>query len=205
MDDVQYDKRFTNRNKIIATNGWTWLTVPINKTQKFLPNNQIEINNKSSWKDLHWKKIHFSYSGSKYFHLYKDYFQRLYNKEWNYLFDLDLETIKQVMHWLGIKTKIIKESELNVEGSSTERLVNVCKSVGADTYISGLGVKGYMNEKLFEKNNIKVQYQNYNQHIYQQHLAKSFIPNLSIIDLLCNMGSDSMRLITGELTLPYTT
>lgn len=43
MDDAQYDKRFTNRNRIMATNGWTWITVPINKDHKFLPNSQVEL------------------------------------------------------------------------------------------------------------------------------------------------------------------
>ena len=55
------------------------------------------------------------------------------------------------MDWLGIKTKIVIESDLNVDGTSTERLVNVCKAVGADTYLSGISGRDYLDEKLFEK------------------------------------------------------
>lgn len=198
MDDVQYDKRFTNRNRIMATNGWTWITVPIHKDHKFLPNMQVEINNDMSWKEHHWRKIYHSYANANFFNLYKNYFENLYKKEWQFLFDLDLETTKKIIEWLGIKVEIIKGSELNVKGMSTERLVNVCKSIGADTYIAGGGSKNYMDEKLFEKNNLKVEYQNYVQTPYKQHLSEYFVPDLSIIDMLFNVGPNSLKLITGN-------
>ncbi|MGI0088655.1 MAG: WbqC family protein [Nitrosotalea sp.] len=196
MDKVQYDKRFTNRNKIIATNGWTWITVPIKKDRKFIPNMDVEINNELSWRELHWKKIHQSYANAKYFYLYKDHLESLYKRDWKFLFDLDLHTIKKTIEWLGLKIDVIRESELNVQGRSTERLINACKEVGADTYISGTGGKNYIDEKLFEKHNIKFEYQNYLPIPYKQRLAKSFIPDLSIIDLLFNVGPGSLELIT---------
>lgn len=202
MDDVQYDKRFTNRNRIIATNGWIWITVPINKDNKFLPNALVEINNDLEWKDMHWKKIYHSYANAKYFKLYKDYFQNLYKKEWNMLFDLDFETVKKTIEWLDINIEIVKSSELKINGTSTQRLINICKSVGADTYVSGIGGKKYMDPKLFEKNNIKLDYEHYICPQYPQHLSKSFVPDLSIIDMLVNLGPDCMRLITETNSIP---
>jgi len=198
MDDVQYDKRFTNRNKIASHNGLTWITVPINKKHKFSLNSEVEINNDIDWKTEHWKKIFHAYTNSKYFHLYEVYLKNLYEKEWNFLFELNFETIKKTIEFLGIKIEIIKESELNVKGKSTERLVNVCKKIGADTYISGPGAKDYTDEKLFEKNNVKLFYQNYSHPQYFQHSTESFIPNLSIIDMLANVGPDSLKLITEK-------
>ncbi len=196
MDKVQYDKRFTNRNKIIATNGWTWITVPIKKDHKFMQNMDVEINNELEWRELHWKKICQSYANAKYFHLYKDYFEWLFKTEWRFLFDLDLHAIKKVMEWLNLKIEVIKESELNIEGKSTERLINACKAVGADTYLSGTGGKNYIDEKLFEKHNLKFEYQKYHPLPYSQRLAKSFIPDLSIIDMLVNVGPESKDLIS---------
>ena len=81
MDNTQYDKRFTNRNKIIVPNGSTWISVPINKDHKFSPNNIVEINNNIDWRKEHWDKIWHSYSKSKFFHLYKDYFEKLYSQD----------------------------------------------------------------------------------------------------------------------------
>lgn len=198
MDDAQYDKRYTNRNKIIIPNGWMWLSVPINKDHKFRPNSEVEINNEVAWGEDHWKKIHHSYSKAKFFHLYREYFERLYKKDWRLLFELDFETIKQVASWLGIKVEIIKESELKISGESSQRLANACKALGADTYVSGSGGKNYLDEKIFAKNNIKVEYQTYKSKPYAQHMSDSFIADLSIIDVLANTGPNSMQLISDQ-------
>jgi hypothetical protein len=205
MDDVQYDKRFTNRNRIVSPNGWIWITVPINKDHKFSPNHAVEVNNDLDWKETHRKKIFHSYSKARFFHIYKDYFESLYDKDWNMLFELNLETINQVIKWLGIKIDIIKESELNVSGESTQRLVNVCKALGADTYVSGSGGIGYLDEKAFEKNSIRLEYQKYRCRPYLQHLSEQFIPNLSIIDMLANVGPSSSQLISESAELVAST
>jgi hypothetical protein len=191
MDDVQYDKRFTNRNVILDPHGPLRLTVPINKTQKFLPNMLVEINNDMAWREDHLTKILGSYSNAPYFYLYRDYFENLYGREWKMLFELDFETTKKTMEWLGVNIPIVKESELNVRGESNERLVNVCRSLGADTYVSGTGAKAYLDEKLFVKNNLKVEFQNYTQTPYVQKFSKIFVPYLSIIDMLANVDPQS--------------
>ena len=85
-----------------------------------------------------------------------------------------------------------------MKGESTERLVNVCKAIGADTYVAGKGSKYYMEEKLFQKNNLKVERQNYIPIPYPQRFTDVFVPDLSIIDLVTNVGPDSLKLITSS-------
>lgn len=199
MDDVQYDKRFTNRNVILDPNGPTNLTVPINKKQKFSANMLVEINNEIPWADYHWKKIRFCYSNAKFFEKYSEYFEKVYSKKWDLLFDLDFETVKKIMEWLEIKIPVIRESELKVQGSGTERLVNACKAIGADTYISGRGGRNYMDETLFEKNNLKLEYQSYTPKPYQQRFGEKFVPDLSIIDGLFNLGPDTTEIISKDV------
>jgi hypothetical protein len=202
MDDVQYDKRFTNRNKIISPHGPMWISVPINKSQKFLPNRDVEINNNLPWAQDHWKKIQSSYSRAEFFHLYRSYLDQLYKRPWMKLFDLNFETLKQTISWLGIRIEVIKESDLHINSKSTQRLVDVCEAVGADTYVAGSGSKNYMEEQMFSRSNVKVLYQNYIPISYKQHLAEQFIPNLSIIDLLANKGSKSLDIIKSEPSAP---
>ena len=193
MDDTQYDKKFTNRNKIKVPGNWIWLTVPINKKHKFVANKIVEINNEENWQSDHFEKINRSYSNSKFFKKnYKAFFEKIYSKKWDHLFTLNYELIIQLIDWLDIKIEVIKESELNVKGNSTERLVNISKKIGAETYVSGIGGKEYMNEKMFETNNIKIEYQNFKCPIYKQVFNSEFIPNLSIIDLLFNIGPKSL-------------
>jgi hypothetical protein len=193
MDDTQYDKKFTNRNKIKVPGNWIWLTVPINKKHKFVANKIVEINNEENWQSDHFEKINRSYSNSKFFKKnYKAFFEKIYSKKWDHLFTLNYELIIQLIDWLDIKIEVIKESELNVKGNSTERLVNISKKIGAETYVSGIGGKEYMNEKMFETNNIKIEYQNFQCPKYKQVFNSEFIPNLSIIDLLFNIGPESL-------------
>jgi hypothetical protein len=196
MDDTQYDKRFTNRNIILDSHGPVWLTVPINKAHKFSPNRLVEINNSLPWRQDHWKKILVSYANAKFFNLYAD-LEGVYQKEWSNLFELNLDTIKKTMEWLGIRIPVIKETDLHVEGESTVRLVNICRAVGADAYVSGIGGKGYLEEKLFEENHLKLEYQSYAPTPYPQRFTKVFVPNLSILDMLANVGPDSLKVISG--------
>lgn len=197
LDNVQFQFDITNRNKIIKKNGmWERIIVPVKKNQTHKKIIDIEINNEILWKELTFTKLHQSYNSSKYFSNYSSYFKKLYEKNWDMLFDLNLETIKKIIDFLGIKIEIIRESELNITGQSTERLVNICDSLNADVYVSGEGGKNYLNEKLFDEKNIKIEYQNYKPIEYDQIHSEKFIPNLSILDLLFNLGPSSLGLIS---------
>ena len=100
-----------------------------------------------------------------------------------------------MIEFLGIKIEILNESELDIKGESTERLINICETLNAKTYVSGIGGKNYLNEKLFKKKNIQLEYQNYQSMPYAQNHSEDFVPNLSAIDLLFNLGPESLDLI----------
>ena len=196
LDNAQFQFDTTNRNKIIASDGsWTRISVPIKKGQKFLEIRNVEIDNDLPWAENNWNMIYKSYNTTPFFDLYKTFLNSIYRKKWEYIFDLNFQTLKKVFDWLGIKTKIVFESELNVTGTSSERLLNICKKIGATKYLSGHGGKNYLNEKIFAHDKINVEFQKYNPVIYTQKNTKSFISNLSILDLLFNMGLDSKKII----------
>ncbi len=195
MDDTQYDKRFTNRNRILAPSGPIWLSVPIDKSQKFGRNREVRVNNSVPWRDEHWKKISYSYKNSKGFPLFGGYFEAIYRKDHDLLLELDLETTRQVLQWLGINVKIMLESELGVEAEGTKRLIDLCRAAGADTYVSGSGGRAYMDESLFSASGIQLEYQEYAPIEYEQRFVSAFVPNLSIIDLLFSVGEASREYI----------
>ncbi len=197
LDRAQFEFDITNRNKVITPEGsWSRISVPIKKGQKFFEIRNVEINNDQPWAEKNWDLIYKSYNNSTFFDLYKTTLNSVFKKKWNLIFDLNFYTLKKVLEWLNIKTEIIFDSELDVTGKSSEHLLNICKKLGATKYLSGPGGRDYLNEKIFEQNKIKVEYQKYDPVIYPQNHTKSFVPNLSILDLLFNMGSDSKKLIT---------
>ena len=195
LDRAQFEFDITNRNKIITPEGsWSRISVPIKKDQKFFEIRNVEINNDQPWAEKNWDLICKSYNDSPFFDLYKTTLNSVFKKKWNLIFDLNFYTLKKVFEWLNIKTKIIFDSELNVVGKSSEHLLNICKKLGATKYLSGPGGRDYLNEKIFEQNKIKVEYQKYDPVTYPQKYAKSFIPNLSILDLIFNTGPKSNEL-----------
>ena len=195
QDVTKFDERFSNRNKIISSTEWTWLTVPIKKNHKDYLLKDVQIFNDLKWNKIHRKKLESAYNKSNFFNKYKTDLNLILEQKWEMLLELNMAIIKKIFDWLKIKTKIIYESELGIEGEATNRLINICKVVNADVYLSGDMGHDYLNEELFKQNEIELKYQNYTPKQYDQILSREFIPNLSIIDMLSNIGHEEVRKI----------
>lgn len=190
-DDAQFnDKDYHHRNKIRTSRGWQWLTVPIVKEK--VPINKIKIKNIEDWKDKHFTAIRANYLKSKYFSEYEDILEELYEKRYEYLVDLNLSLINFIKDSFEINTKIVCSSKLKIESKSTQKLIDIVKACGGDTYLSGPGGRNYMNESLFKDSNIELIFQEFEHPIYKQRYDE-FIKNLSAIDLLFNEGKLSFK------------
>jgi len=111
------------------------------------------------------------------------------------LIGLNLHLIKAIAELLGIKAKMMRSSEFPYAGKEkNEKLVSMCKFLGADVYLSGSGGKNYVDETLFMTANIDVQWHNYVHPTYRQ-IFEGFQPNMSIIDLLFNEGSQAKEIL----------
>jgi len=194
LDDVQYEKReFQNRNKIKTANGWQYLTVPVLTKGKFYQKiNEVIINNDIKWREEHLKTIKINYSKAKYFDLYYPEIENIYSKEYIYLKDISLNLINFFIKNFNIRKNIKFSSEFNISEKSTNRIIEICKLLKADAYLSGIGAKNYLDETLFNRNNIKLIWQNFEVKEYPQ-IYGNFMPNLSALDLLLNCGKDSLR------------
>lgn len=196
LDNVEFQKNgLQNRNQIKTSNGPIWLTVPIKQKlgQKI---SDVEIDNSKDWKKKHWKTISENYNKSSYFDNFKENFQNIFLSDWNNLSELNIKIILEILMILNIKTKIYKASDLNVQGRSTELLVNLCKKIKSKTYLSGEGGKNYLDLEKFKEAGIKVIFEkNINQKPYKQNYDKlGFMTNLSIIDNLFNNGKKALEL-----------
>jgi hypothetical protein len=193
LDSVQYTtKSFINRNKIKTPRGVQWITLPCLSTGRYGQLiNEVEIANSKCWDRIHWNMIKGNYAKTPYFQDYKYLFESIYQKEWDNLAELNETLVKLICEILNIKNvKFLRASELNISGKSTEMLINICKAVGGDTYLSGNGGKNYMDEQLFEKEGIKLKYSEFQHPVYNQ-LWGDFVPNLSVIDFIFNEGGSN--------------
>ncbi|MDI6840217.1 MAG: WbqC family protein [bacterium] len=190
LDSVQFPRgtSWVNRNRIKSPSGQLWLTVPVKKKGLGLQKiRDVKIDNTHNWKRSHiLSMIHF-YSNAPYFDNYIDFFKHIYEKNWVNLLDLNLEMIKKLTNWLEIGTKVICSSELGVAAKGTELLIEICKTLSADTYLSGSVGKKYLDYEKFKKAGINLKYYNFNPPPYPQ-LWGEFISNLSVVDLLFTCG-----------------
>jgi hypothetical protein len=199
-DDVQYDKEgWRNRNRIKSANGVQWLTVPILfRLSEAKLITEVKIDNKINWCKKHLATIKQNYAKAPFFKNYIGLFEDAYSRDWEYLVDLDMFFINGLTMFLGMgDKKIVRSSVLNIMGDRIERLINLCKFFGANTFYEGIAGKDYIEESLFRDHGIKVEYQDYVHPVYQQ-LYGDFIPYLSVIDLIFNHGEESLPMIIGS-------
>ena len=193
-DDAQFQHGgFHNRNRIRTSHGWKWLTVPIThghpQTIKDVKIAGIE------WRNKQLRVISDNYSKAPYF---KEYFPMLkealsFNHE--LLIGLNLHLIRATAKILNIQANMVRSSEFPYAGNEkNEKLVSICKFMGADTYLSGSGGRAYVKEALFNEAKINVQWHTYQHPTYEQRF-EGFQPNMSIIDLLFNKGPRAKEII----------
>jgi hypothetical protein len=194
LDDAQYsDGYYYNRNRIKTQNSTLMLTVPLLKSLgKKL--NEIRIATDIKWQKKHLKSICANYRKADYFNSYIDFFEGVYNAQWGKLHNLNTITMLYIMEVLDINTEFYFSSELICESTGTQRIIDICKALDVDVYLSGIGGKDYLDSRLFKNNNIELEYQKYVPKEYKQ-LQGEFIPNLSVIDLLFNIGDEAKEFI----------
>lgn len=197
LDNVQYKKReYQNRNRIRTKSGDIWLTVPVMKEAEPYPKiSSVRVDNSQAWQKKHWRAISLNYSRAPYFKKYSACFEEIYKKEWRMLSDLNMQIIKYIAQSLGIDRPMYLESQLNITTKNTMRIIDICRILKADTYLSGIGGKEYLDEKQFDSSRIKLLYQNFAHPKYSQ-CYEPFISCMSIIDLLFNYGDNSLKILT---------
>lgn len=202
LDDVLLDNssktRFINRNKIRTKDGWCWLTLPMKTKGKYKKDNINEIELvQDKWRDKHWKSIQACYAKSPYFSQYSEFFQDFYSQDWiNMVKSLDVMT-DYFLTELKISAKILKSSELRIDGSKTDRLINLCQAVGGSEYISGPFGREYLEKERFQSAGIKLWFHDYSHPQYTQ-VYPGFEAYMGIIDLLFNYGEESVKILQGD-------
>ena len=189
-DNVQFTHNgFQNRNKIKTPNGAIWLTVPFEHLGRPSLINEVVIANSSEpdWELRHWKSLKFCYSRAPFWKNYCDFFEQTFSRNWTMLIDLNMHIINGIMRFFNINTPLVMASSLGVSGKKSELILAQCKAVGADVQLSGIGGRDYIDITRFEKEGIKVIFQDFQYPTYPQ-LHGEFVPNLSVVDYLFCVG-----------------
>ena len=197
LDNVQFKKNeWQNRNKIKTSQGWQWLTVPVMYKYPQLIS-EVTINNRVNWQHKQKQAILSNYRKAHCYEFLEPFFKDFFSSTWGFISQLNIEMVKRLTAMLGIETPLYVASELGeFPQDPDERLIAITKYFNADTYLAGMGGRGYMDLDKFSNNGIQVIFQDFKHPVYHQ-LFGNFEPFMSVIDLICNYGDRSLKIIRG--------
>lgn len=190
FDDIQYPRgrSWRNRNQLKTRTGLKWLTVPVKpKSYKFAIDQVMIGQTNDNWQNTHRVLLEEALSVAPFFYEAVEIWEKgiVFNDLG--LSELNVRLIKQICTYLQITTPIALSRDYNVTGAKTERLIQLLNQVGATTYLSGPTAQDYLDEDLFRKHGIRLEYKNYDYPPYPQ-LWGDFVGNVTILDLIANTG-----------------
>lgn len=164
---------YRNRCKIATSNGVMALSIPTIKpaTEK-CKTKDIRIDNSQHWQQIHWRALEAGYNSSPFFEYYKDDFAPFYTNKFEFLVDYTFQ----------LQSLVIALLELDCKVQLTDAYT---------TYDDALDYRDALSaKKEIEDNDFVIS------SYYQVFENKfGFIPNLSILDLLFNMGNESILVL----------
>lgn len=196
LHSVQYRKNyFQNRTRIKNNKDQPeWLTLPVH-AHLGMAIDEILIGN-PNWRTTIEKTILQNYQKTPFFNLCWPSIYGALESASELLEDVNYLTFKSILELMEVNNvQITKVNDLAIqETDPTLRLVKICELLGAKTYIAGKGGREYMKLDCFNSAGIKVIWQNFipEKVVYQQQ-GRIFIPGLSVIDCLFNVGPERTR------------
>ncbi len=194
FDEMQYTRNdWRNRNKIKTNNGTIWLSIPVEtKNHRNKKISEITIAD-PKWAIKHWTSIKHAYSKAPYFKEYEDLFRSLYSsvEKEMFLSKINYKFIQAICNILRIDTTITFDRDYGIIEGKTERLVDLCKRANGSHYISGPAAKDYLDESLFQTENINVSWMDYSHYATYPQIHGEFEHAVSILDVIFNCGQDA--------------
>ena len=205
LDDFQFVyQSFDHRNRLFVNKDFIgWLTISVDKKNGFLkPINETGIREDLKWRNKLWQTIKINYSKAPYFSAYSDILEPLIAKPQYNLAKQNISLILAISKILEDSCNFLYSSQISVNGKRSVRVKNLLEKVNADVYLAAHGSFGYMLEDgIFPLSKIEVKFQNANLKSYDQHAStKGFVPYLSILDALFNVGADETKKLIDVTT-----
>ena len=199
-DTVRYTEHdWRNRNRIKTYNGLQWISIPVvtkNRYDQAICEARV-LN--GLWARKHWNAIRMNYTKAPHFKKYSDIFKSLYEELENEVLisKINFRFIQVICELLGCSSNFTWSGDYQLIDGKTERLVDLCEKVEATHYISGPAAKEYIDETVFKSANIELIFKDYSGYPEYPQLYGSFEHNVSVLDLLFNMGDEAHHYIWG--------
>ncbi len=199
LDHVQFERRnHQNRNQIRLNGAAHWLTVPVvQRSQKErIIDKLVDNSDPRPWGPIHLATLRHAYREAEHFKANVEPLREILEARWERLVDLDRAMLEFLRDAFGIRTPLETSSNLGVEGTKSELILNLCRAVGADTLLAGFGgSRRYLDVEAFAREGIRVQWHEFIHPTYKQCGPQPFIAGLAAVDLLFNCGPQSRAIL----------
>ena len=208
LDHVQFERRnYQNRTMIRMNDEARWLTVPViqHSQQERIIDKEVDNRLESAgkwWSHAHLATLRHVYGRAPFFDTYAPQLKALLEARHDKLVDLNQAGLDLLREAFGIGTRLVKSSELGVEGARGDLILNICKAVGADTLMVGFGgSRGYLDADAFKRAGVGITYHQFTHPEYPQPGKAPFLRGLSALDMLFNCGPQSRELLLAPREL----
>lgn len=191
-DDVALPqgRSFINRVQLSHLDHFKWLTVPLEKKTRKNCIKDVQIDASKNWIQQHTNALKSTLSKNPHYHDVKALLAPFKNSSLlSLLADLNIAFIENISAYLGLQPSFLRSQDLKTKSRSSQKLLDICKALGATTYLTGHGAKSYLDHNLFEEHGIAVEYMEYE--ILPPKNHSLFNPFTTILELISHVGPEA--------------
>jgi hypothetical protein len=174
LNEHYVKQTYRNRCRIMTANGVMDLAVPVLRTGK-VAMRDVRVSYTVDWQKQHWRAIEAAYNSIPFFEYYRDDFEPIYSKRETFLVDINCRLAEVVTELLQIDKRMSLIPEYKAEFQDGE-----------------LDLRSLFSPKKVSEESAQTYYQ-----VFSDRFG--FVPNLSIVDLLFNMGPESIFVLMPNL------
>ena len=193
LDDAEMSKgSYTPRCQIRNGPVAQWLSVPTTFSlgQKI---NEVRCAN-AKWPQQHLKTFQASYGRCPFFAEIMGLLEPVYATAGAFLSPFNIELIRVIAQYLGLSCRFVLASTLGTDARSDDRLIEIVRQLGGDSYLSGKGGQNYQDPRKFADAGIELVVRSYSPIAYAQRHGP-FVAGLSLLDGLFHLGANTKSLL----------
>jgi hypothetical protein len=204
-DNIEYTKKgWINRNRILVNGSDSYITLPLKKDS-----DHLHVKDRSlaeAW-PTHRRKIlnmvRGAYCKAPYFDSVYPAVERAMPESESNLFGCLLVSLQTIRDYLGIETPLVISSTIPIDHhilKAEQKVLAICKARGASEYVNPIGGTGLYDTGQFGRENIQLHFLQSNDITYRQY-TDTFVPSLSILDVLMFSSIDTVRTMLDSYSL----
>ena len=188
--DVQFARGFINRVQLLVGGTQEFITVPTIGSKRSLIN-QLTLDHSQHWQKKHLSKLRQSLGKAHCFAVANSIFDDVISFPHSCLAELSSASVKRMCEEIFPSScpQFYDSTQFPRASKSTQALVDICKELGASSYLTGHGAKNYIDAQLFMDEGIELEFIEYNIGEYPQHSGEHLTPYVSSLDAIARIGA----------------